>query len=138
MQTFLPYADFGESARVLDRTRLGKQRSECLGLLRTLVEPERIGWRNHPAAKMWAGYEMALTQYNDFIIKEWIVRGYSDTCLAKNAALMFQMTWTGHPPWLGDERVHASHRANLLRKMPEHYSQFGWTEDPSMPYYWPV
>jgi hypothetical protein len=34
VQTFLPYADFAESARVLDRARLGKQRVEALQVLR--------------------------------------------------------------------------------------------------------
>lgn len=41
------------------------------------------------------------------------------------------------PPWLGDERVHSSHRANLLRKKYAHYSQFGWKETPVKGYYWP-
>ena len=33
MQTFLPYADFAQSAKVLDMKRLGKQRVEVLQLL---------------------------------------------------------------------------------------------------------
>lgn len=37
MQTFLPYPDFRESARVLDNKRLGKQRVECLQILQTLA-----------------------------------------------------------------------------------------------------
>jgi hypothetical protein len=42
-----------------------------------------------------------------------------------------------YPPWLGDERLHASHRSNLLRKDPEHYGQFEWTEPDDLPYWWP-
>jgi hypothetical protein len=38
MQTFLPYPDFRESARVLDNKRLGKQRVECLQILQTLAK----------------------------------------------------------------------------------------------------
>ena len=34
--------------------------------------------------------------------------------------------------------MHASHRSNLLRKEPAHYTQFGWTEPPDLPYVWPV
>ena len=37
MQTFLPYADFPGSAKVLDRKRLGKQRVECCQILNTLL-----------------------------------------------------------------------------------------------------
>jgi hypothetical protein len=31
---------------------------------------------------------------------------------------------------------HSSHRANLLKKEPEFYNQYGWTEDPLDPYVW--
>jgi hypothetical protein len=48
VQTFLPYADFRRSAEVLDPKRLGKQRVECLQVLRGLTVPT-YGWRHHPA-----------------------------------------------------------------------------------------
>jgi len=59
VQTFLPYADFGESARALDTRRLGKQRVETLQIVRALTRPGN-GWRHHPAVRMWRGYEEAL------------------------------------------------------------------------------
>jgi hypothetical protein len=34
VQTFLPFSDFEASARVLDVKRLGKQRVECIQVLR--------------------------------------------------------------------------------------------------------
>lgn len=37
MQTFLPYADFERSARTLDLKRLGKQRVECIQVVRGLA-----------------------------------------------------------------------------------------------------
>lgn len=39
MQTFLPYPDFAESASVLDRQRLGKQRVETLQVMKALTVP---------------------------------------------------------------------------------------------------
>ena len=39
MQTFLPYADFERSLRALDPKRLGKQRVECIQVLRGLTVP---------------------------------------------------------------------------------------------------
>ncbi len=48
MQTFLPYPDFEKSAKVLDRLRLNKQRSETLDILRTLFG-DKQGWKNHPS-----------------------------------------------------------------------------------------
>jgi hypothetical protein len=139
MQTFLPYPNFRESARVLDRQRLGKQRVESWQIL-TALSGAGKGWHNHPAVKMWRGHEYALTQYGIAVCDEWIARGYRDTCRQKIADMFFVLRPgdCGDPPWLGDPEFHGSHRANLLRKAPEWYSQFGWTEDPTTPYVWPV
>lgn len=62
MQTFLPYADFKQSAEVLDKQRLGKQRVEAYQILRALLGITN-GWIHHPATKMWRGYERALAEY---------------------------------------------------------------------------
>lgn len=141
MQTFLPYPSFVQSAKVLDNKRLGNQRVEVLQLLQALTGERVSAWRNHPAAKMWQGYEAALAAYGVVICTEWVSRGFVDTCEGKILALP-----TGYvhgvgftpPPWLGDPTFHASHRSNLLRKMPEWYEQFGWTEPSDLPYVWPT
>lgn len=131
MQTFLPYASFTESARVLDNRRLGKQRVECDQILRALSN-ESYGWQNHPAVRMWRGYSQALQQYMDAILHEWVtVRGF------KNSYSMHGASAFEPPPWIGDESFHAAHRSNLLRKNPEWYGRFGWTESPDLPYVWP-
>ena len=62
MQTFLPFADFEKTARLLDTRRLGKQRVKTLQIVRALTRPGH-GWRNHPAVRMWRGYEEALGAY---------------------------------------------------------------------------
>jgi len=67
MQTFLPYSSFIESVRCLDRQRLGKQRVEALQILNALNGKSK-GWTNHPATKMWCGYEEALCLYKDLCI----------------------------------------------------------------------
>ena len=40
------------------------------------------GWSNHPAAKMWKGYEEALETYMAVCIDEWVKRGYKNTMVA--------------------------------------------------------
>lgn len=139
MQTFLPYPVFEQSARVLDRARLGKQRIETQQLLSANLAG--TGWKNHPAAKMWRGYEPALIVYGIAMCDEWIRRGYRDTRRPLFVEWGRELFEPGQqiefPPFIGDPRFHASHRSNLLRKNPEHYGQFGWTEAPDMPYYWP-
>ncbi len=79
MQTFLPYPDFTDSARALDLKRLGKQRVETIQVLRALTVPG-YGWRRHPAAAMWAGYEEALVRYGLDICGVWTADGRADTC----------------------------------------------------------
>ena len=142
MQTFLPYPDYTASAKCLDMRRLGKQRVEVLQLLRALTGQSK-GWANHPAALMWKGYERNLCEYGMTMCQEWTDRGYKDTCHDK-LALIFNTLPTEqfrppfrNPPWLGDDAFHAAHRSNLLRKDPDWYGQFGWTEPNDLPYIWP-
>ncbi|GAB3896950.1 hypothetical protein GCM10029964_079090 [Kibdelosporangium lantanae] len=79
MQTFLPYPDFQATAEVLDARRLGKQRVEAIQVLRALTVPG-YGWRHHPAAAMWAGYEEALVRYGLVVCSVWCATGRRDTC----------------------------------------------------------
>lgn len=138
MQTFLPYPDFGQSAKVLDRQRLGKQRVEALQILYALTK-ENYGWQNHPAVKMWRGHELALVDYGIAICDEWILRGYKDTCRLKIERVAENLRNSGSPYWLGDVNLHRSHRSNLLRKNPEHYWRLFEQNLPmGLDYVWPI
>lgn len=105
---------------------------------------KQSAWKNHPAVKMWEGYEFTLRFYAACICDEWRNRGYKDTCDEKISELYVQMGIPKNgvnyepPAWLGDPAFHAAHRSNLLRKLPEHYSRFGWAEPPTLPYVWPT
>jgi hypothetical protein len=119
MQTFLPYPDYTESAKALDSLRLGKQRVEVLQMLNVLheVSPSNA-WSNHPAVRMWRGYELQLAEYGMVVTDEWIARGNADTCMAK---LQQHVEWAESgemlkPDWFGDPALHDSHKSNLLRK----------------------
>lgn len=134
MQTFLPVADFKESAKILDYRRLGKQRVEARQILNALQGKSK-GWANHPATKMWKGFESALEQYLRETILEWKSRGYKN-----NMEIPEQNNLTKNdlPKWFGDENFHAAHRSNLLRKKFDYYSKFGWKENSDLQYIWPV
>ena len=137
MQTFLPYKDFAQTASVLDRQRLGKQRVETLQIIKSLVTPN-YGWKNHPAVRMWRSYEFELLNYQEAICNEWTSRGYKDTCLEKSIALLADYPQKRFTPyWLGNPVVHKSHQSNLLRKLPEHYSQYFNDISNDLEYYWP-
>ncbi|MCV7222529.1 MSMEG_6728 family protein [Mycolicibacterium elephantis] len=149
MQTFLPYPGFDASARVLDRRRLGKQRVETIQVLRALTVPG-YGWRHHPAAAMWAGYEEALVRYGLDVCAVWCESGAADTCaatlatdLTKGTGLTVVRTQKKLaaadelPPWLGDKEFHRSHQSSLVRKDPGHYRQYFGDVPDDLPYVWP-
>lgn len=141
MQTFLPSPNYAESARVLDYRRLGKQRVECKQILLAMPK-DTGGWRNHPATKMWRGYEVELARYGFAMCREWVSRGYQDSLGVFFSGLVLDYLADGRnpepPAWLGDEQIHASHRSNLLRKDPVFYGRYGWAESADLPYIWPV
>ena len=134
MQTFLPYSSFEQSAQVLDWRRLGKQRVEGMQIINAINNPTQKGWVNHPATVMWRPYVEALKLYTNTMITEWIKRGYNNTMKLYDVKLNMDMVDIPH--WLGNEKFHSSHRANLLRKDYEYYSQFNWDENPESPYVW--
>lgn len=134
MQTFLPYSDFVKTAKALDYRRLWKQVVEADQIRNTLLGLGKTGWKNHPAVKMWNGYIQCLEVYRDCMMREWLRRGYKTE---KTFYSNLQQCEVTNPPWVGDEKFHSRHRANLLRKKYEFYKKLGWTDDPHLAYFWP-
>lgn len=155
MQTFLPNISFIESAKCLDYKRLGKQRVEARMLLNILLgQTQKKGYANHPATKMWKGYQDTLKLYHDIMIAEWINRGYKnsmelycaiDTFTPVTLSLLHTLLTVDYqnsgsftmPPWL-DDNFCSRHRSALLAKDFEYYKKFGWTEEPKYQYLWPT
>lgn len=149
MQTFVPLtSSYEDIASTLDRARLNKQALEGWQILMNLVQLDpqgnhRIskGWSNHPAVKMWRGHEVALYQYVQAMVDEWIKRGYKstigdkarDTIKTAIANDLLDSSSSAPPRWISDqklfEQVASSHRMALLSKDYEWYSQFKWPED---------
>jgi hypothetical protein len=135
MQTFLPYKSFKKSAKALDNRRLGKQRVETLQILKAL-SIDSYGWKNHPAVKMWKGYEPALIEYGTEICNEWLLRGFKDTCKEKIRAFSNNQSII-YPEWITSDFI-TTHRSNLIRKAPEYYQKL-WPGIPSnLEYIWPT
>ena len=128
------------SVRVLDRRRLGKQRVETLQIMKALAGLSK-GWVNHPATRMWRGYERALLAYQQATVIEWTDRGYKDTCWPKTQAvydMFFDNTSVELPHWWGDNRVHDSHKSALVFKDPVWYNTIYPDVVGEYNYYWPV
>lgn len=152
MQTFLSDPSFDVCAQHLDRLRLASQRREVVQIARAndpycpVGTPELIarkeaarlagetpkrGWQHHAAVIMWRGRLPALMLYLAAMDREWLRRGYKSNLVVPDLGPVTM------PSWLGDDRLHSSHRSALRRKLPEHYDQFGWTDDPAAEYFWP-
>ena len=133
MQTFLPYKDFDKSANALDNKRLNKQILEGYQILKVLNNPDpRAGWRNHPAVKMWRGFENALFDYILCMVREAKLRGIRteknmDNLITLRAATI-QNWGSGMPAWYNDASIMAkvttTHKANLYRKDDVYYYEF--------------
>lgn len=132
MQTFLPYPNYYRSLECLDGRRL---RNQVFREGKTLING---GWPHHPASKMWRGHYHDLALYCLEGLRVLRMRGVAYQEWERYYRVLREVfPDNGPPPWLGDERLHSSHRANLLRKDPEWYGQFGWTEKPATGYWWP-
>lgn len=137
MQTFLPFPSFEDSARSLDRLRLGKQRVEAWQVLRAISDPS-YGWQNHPCVNMWRGHARALALYGLRVCEEWRARGYADSLAPRFAAVLGDGGAPEMPAWLGSHGFHASHRATLVRKDPAHYGPRFPDAEVSLPVSWPA
>jgi hypothetical protein len=156
MQTFNTHTTYPRTMAHLDKQRLGKQRLETWQILRLLRGETKNNWTNHPAVKMWRGFEPSLVMYGFYVCHEWrIVRGYEDEMWGRFAtyareygmldtyandsktALYANGREPVTPPWLSDLWVLRSHRSNLMRKDPKFYSVYRGTPE-NMPYLWPL
>lgn len=131
MQTFLPSKNFLTSAQMLDSKRLNKQILECFQILNVL-SGNSIGWKNHPAVKMWKNHEKALHLYVNAMIMEAKRRGIKTDKNENNIRSLFENfgeSWgEGMPEWFFNQedimRITTTHKANLFRKDPLVYAVF--------------
>ena len=145
MQTFLPYSSYARSAAVLDDRRLGKQVVECRQIGRALIR-RSAGWTRHPAVLMWDGHLGSLLLYAQAVADQWqhrdhdgMHRAWANTLLDHEQFIRDPARDMAPPPWLGDDRLHLSHRAALHRKAPDRYPAAWKQYATSHPdYFWPT
>jgi hypothetical protein len=137
MQTFLPAITCRKSAKLLDRSRLGKQRVECKQILDTLLGFS-TAWKNHPAVNMWRGYEKYLYKYMKVINKEWKRRGYNSEKTDQNIKVLKNYIKYRYnqkikrPDWYSLKTVRM-YKSLLNKKKPDFYHfnvpevEFDWT-----------
>jgi len=143
MQTWLVANTFEKSATLLDRRRLGAQLYESVHILASLrhknhllINPKR-DVSNHPASKLWVGYERELGAYIYAHLSEWCNRGYKSDINTKNYRVITEGLERGMyniPSWITSEVI-VTHRNVLYRKNPTFYPK-KWCGDRGMRYDW--
>lgn len=121
--TFLPFPDIEQSLKTLDKRRLGKQRVEAKQILKAL-NGETKGWVNHPATRMWSGYEFLLKHYYNLSLKIWEEVGGKNKLLepvSLTESETADLNSGRKPWWWGWDPLHDSHKAALVRKDTNHY-----------------
>ena len=168
MQTFLPFHNYKDSANALDSKRLNKQAVECQQIAEILLRKMNLlpleykkdryghsrvrkGFWNHPAVRMWEGWEGSYFEYYRAVVFACQQRGiesskHMDKYLTyahlmddvfyqsdTNALLRFRPHWQV-------EEFHLSHRYMLWRKDPAFYSHFyaSLFSEPHLDYLWPA
>ena len=143
MQTFLPYPDFYSSAETLDKKRCWKQTVEAAQILDCL-ERGKKGWANHPAVKMWIGYENVLRGYFNAFLQVSKYGHYIDTKYikllpARDGYDPNKDNPEYYPWWLGEPKFHRAMRARLIEKDEDFYlPQFPYDKGFNAgKYFWP-
>lgn len=133
MQVFLPENSFADCAKVLDQKRLVKQLLEGRQIMSILANESPGGaWRNHPAVKMFVGYEASLYNYLKAIRNEMDLRGYKWENNWNVIKDTYKRNFSNqdknkNPEWMNDYRwikVMTTHRGRLYEKAPELYPQY--------------
>ncbi len=132
--------DLKKCAKSLDFKRLGKQRVEAKQIIEA-IEFGKSKWMRHPASKMWKDHLIPLKIYHNYMVREWVERGYNNTLPlydvkeeeysviktkfdGTKTILLPAETEKTFPWWFGWEPFINSHKASLLRKDPTFYSSF--------------
>lgn len=141
MQTFLPYANFYESANCLDKKRCWKQVVETAQIIKILEEAtDEIAWSKHPAIKMWVGHIDCLKMYFNTFLEVCIEKHGIKTKYNYYQFSEEQVENISEPWWLGKKKFHRAMRARLIDKFPEFYEPIFPEEDKGYndgKYFWP-
>lgn len=98
----------------------------------TALAGESKGWVNHPATKMWRGYEYELLKYSMAIRDELKERGFKWENNWHQLYDTFRRNFNGTtaqiPFWQTNSeyfrKILNTHRANLFIKNKEHYTKY--------------
>lgn len=144
MLIFAPYDKFAQSAEVLQQFDLLKQIDTVNGVLTLLHGEDPSEYVNEPAMMAWAGHEPQLALYGLILVEEALSRHMKFRMDRKTEQFEWHLSTATSgefnmalPHWFGDQRIHNSHKSELLRCNRRHYQKY-FSVDPSLPIVWPL
>ncbi|MBK7107432.1 MAG: MSMEG_6728 family protein [Ignavibacteriae bacterium] len=140
MQTFLISPNPIDTAKILDDKRLFKQIVEGNQIANCLLVKE-TRWKNHPAVRMWKGYEFFLVnKYIDAMIYQWaIIKKHKaeKSIITHNFHKFIIKDYELQEPFWFSEEFFLTHKSNLIRKNPNYYRPiFGYNIPDNLSYIW--
>lgn len=144
--TWVPYESFDACRAAMNPLQRRLQVAHCMKVLDTLLLGDERAVRRSPAAQLWAGHGEWFTAYALVMIGDWDERsGFVERVAARmgmsEAALLatadqqvletMHMNSTGmieRPHWLGDQRIHTSHRAAMGNGVKVEWSLLVWPD----------
>lgn len=148
MYTFLPYADFDETARTLLERDLEQQIMHTVIALDCLHEKDAetvAAWSKHPLMNMWRGYEVQLALYGQAMVTQAQIRGMDVDNYSKRLDWHYDTATfpddfkMEKPPWFDDPDkmrwVERSSRSLLVRRDSRYLTYWPGTSTNLTPYY---
>lgn len=143
MITYLPHSDFKQSLECLSDEHLVQtiqHAGHIILVIRGKINRQfyhgMIAFARHPAVLMWEPHLDTLKLYYNMgilIIKQ----RFKNQPFYIPLKLFQGILSISTPPWLGDKRLHQTHR-HLLMISSKHYDKFRWTKTSySDGLYWP-
>lgn len=139
---FLPYSDFTRSTLALDPIILRDQADSILSVLDHLHNDADESYVNLTLIQLWRGYEPQLCQLGLLTTEALLAQGcncdpeYLDKFKWHLSNATSGEYTLDKPSWIGDERVHRSHRSVLRRIDHDFYSK-RFPEEGVLPLFWP-
>jgi len=141
MITYLPHKDFKQALECLSLQHLTQTSKDAYYII-LVIEAKNSrqfyhgihAHSRHPSTLMWESHLDTLKLYYNMSL---IILTQKLKLKLEPPKLFQGILSISTPPWLGDTRLHQTHR-NLLMNSSRHYEQFGWTQKAyANGLYWP-
>lgn len=140
---FLPYPDYQKTAAALAEVTLNHEIFAICELMECVHQTERSQEVDVDSRLLsaWQGHEVSLIELGLTCLDEFAKRG-KQLLIRERMAWHMDCATSGEfsmekPAWVGDDDIHTSHKAKLIRDVPEYYLEKFPGVDANLSVVWP-